>query len=141
MACDTKDCGFQMLNDDEIANSLQEESDPGDDETDKDGDNNENSKGSSNADTFSELETAIEWYEQQSGCCPTQLLLLQRIRDLAVKKRRCTMRKSGKEGDQEQGGWIKWLKNFGVNRWKNIASNKCTRSKPAIISLRPTKPL
>jgi len=93
MACDAEDCGFQMLNDDEIVTSVQEESDPVDDETDEDEDNNNNesSKGPLNADAFAALETAMEWYEQQSECCPTQLLLLKRIRDLAAKKRRCTM--------------------------------------------------
>ncbi|GFX46133.1 uncharacterized protein TNCV_2094491 [Trichonephila clavipes] len=81
-----------MLNDDEIVTSVQVESDPVDDETDEDEDsNNESSKGPSNADAFSALETAMEWYEQQSECCSTQLLLLKRIRDLAAKKRRCTM--------------------------------------------------
>ncbi|GFW77888.1 uncharacterized protein TNCV_3910981 [Trichonephila clavipes] len=59
---------------------------------DEDEDNsNESSKGSSNADAFSALEIAMEWYEQQSECYPTQLLLFKRIRDLAAKKRRCTM--------------------------------------------------
>ncbi|GFU60823.1 hypothetical protein TNCV_1807341 [Trichonephila clavipes] len=69
-----------------------EKSDPIDDETDEDEDNNnESSKSPSNADAFSALETAMEWYEQQSECCPTQLLLLKRIRDLSAKKRTCTM--------------------------------------------------
>ncbi|PRD25360.1 UNVERIFIED_CONTAM: hypothetical protein NCL1_41152 [Trichonephila clavipes] len=46
MACDAEDCGFQTLNDDEIVTSVQEESNPVDDETDEDEDNNnENSKG------------------------------------------------------------------------------------------------
>ncbi|GFV89093.1 hypothetical protein TNCV_4912921 [Trichonephila clavipes] len=77
-----------MLNDDGIVTSVQAESEPADDETDEDEDNNnESSKGPSNAGTFS----ALEWYEQQSECCPTQLLLLKRIRDLAAKKRSCTM--------------------------------------------------
>ncbi|GFU54461.1 uncharacterized protein TNCV_3024401 [Trichonephila clavipes] len=58
MACDTEECGFQMLNDDEIVTSFQE-TDSIDDETDVDKDNNESSKGSSNADTFSALETAM----------------------------------------------------------------------------------
>ncbi|GFS72481.1 uncharacterized protein TNCV_2116261 [Trichonephila clavipes] len=81
-----------MLNDDEIVTSVQAESDPVDDEMDEDEDNNnESSKGSPNADAFSALETAMEWYEQQSECSPTQLLLLKRIRDLAAKIRRCTM--------------------------------------------------
>ncbi|GFV46931.1 uncharacterized protein TNCV_1270491 [Trichonephila clavipes] len=84
--------GFQMLNDDEIVPSVQEESDPVDDVTDEDEDNNnESSKGPSNADAFSALETAMEWYEQQLEDCPTQLLLPKRVRDLAAKKRRCTM--------------------------------------------------
>ncbi|GFU45848.1 uncharacterized protein TNCV_29361 [Trichonephila clavipes] len=78
-----------MLNDDEIVTSVQVESDPVDDETDEDEDNNnESSKDPSNAGTFSTLETAMERYEQQSKCCPAQLLLLNRIKDLAGKKRR-----------------------------------------------------
>ncbi|GFT40488.1 hypothetical protein TNCV_4354001 [Trichonephila clavipes] len=62
--------------------------DPVDDETDEDenNNNNESSKGPSNADAFSALETAMEWYEQQSECCPTQLLLLKRVRDLWSEK-------------------------------------------------------
>ncbi|GFY00609.1 uncharacterized protein TNCV_2140041 [Trichonephila clavipes] len=72
MACNAEDCGFQMLHDDENNNS-------------------ESSKGPSNADVFSELETAMEWYEQQSECCPTQLLQFKRIRDLVAKKQKCTM--------------------------------------------------
>ncbi|GFV91283.1 hypothetical protein TNCV_898021 [Trichonephila clavipes] len=65
-----------MLNDDEIVTSVQEESDPVNDETDEDEDNNnESSKCPSNADTLSALETAMEWDEQQSEHCPTQLPL------------------------------------------------------------------
>ncbi|GFV97535.1 hypothetical protein TNCV_2040431 [Trichonephila clavipes] len=69
--------GFQILNDGEIVTSVQDDSDLVDDETDEDEDNNnESSKSPSNADPFSALETAMEWYEQQAECCPTQLLLL-----------------------------------------------------------------
>ncbi|GFW24660.1 uncharacterized protein TNCV_2405231 [Trichonephila clavipes] len=75
MTCDIEDCGIQMLNDDEIVTYVQEESDPVDDE-DEDSNNNENNKSTSNADAFSALETAMEWYEQQSECCSTQLMLL-----------------------------------------------------------------
>ncbi|GFT93931.1 HTH CENPB-type domain-containing protein [Trichonephila clavipes] len=61
-ACNAEDCEFQMLNDDEIVTSAQEESDPVDDEEDEDEDNynSESSKGPSNADVFSALETAME---------------------------------------------------------------------------------
>ncbi|GFX94930.1 uncharacterized protein TNCV_3045621 [Trichonephila clavipes] len=92
MACNAEDCGFQMLNDDEIVTSVKEESDSVDDETVEDEDDNESSKGPFNADAFSALQTAMEWYKQQSECCPTQLLLLKSVIDLAAKKkRRCTM--------------------------------------------------
>ncbi|GFU21932.1 uncharacterized protein TNCV_3284001 [Trichonephila clavipes] len=93
MACDAEDCEYQMLNDDGIVIFVQEESYPVDDKTDEDEDNDsdESSKGPSNAGVFSVSETAMEWYEQQSECCPTQLLLLKRIRDLTAKKRRCTI--------------------------------------------------
>ncbi|PRD20696.1 UNVERIFIED_CONTAM: hypothetical protein NCL1_53849 [Trichonephila clavipes] len=40
MACDAEDCGFQMLNDDDILTSVQKESDPVDYEMDEDEDNN-----------------------------------------------------------------------------------------------------
>ncbi|GFV11036.1 hypothetical protein TNCV_2717811 [Trichonephila clavipes] len=58
-----------MLNDDEMVTSVQEESDPVDDETDEDDENSydESSKDPSNADAFSELETAMEWYEPHSA--------------------------------------------------------------------------
>ncbi|GFV80328.1 hypothetical protein TNCV_4957311 [Trichonephila clavipes] len=55
-----EDCGFQKLNDDEIVTSVQEESDPVDDERDEDEGNNESSKGPSNVDAFSALQTAME---------------------------------------------------------------------------------
>ncbi|GFV46435.1 uncharacterized protein TNCV_3233241 [Trichonephila clavipes] len=78
--------GFQMLNVDEIVTSVQEESDPVDDKTDEyEDNNNESSKGPSNTDAFSALQTAMEWWEQQPECCPTQLLLLNRITDLEAK--------------------------------------------------------
>ncbi|GFV16155.1 hypothetical protein TNCV_3379191 [Trichonephila clavipes] len=93
MACDAEECGFQMLNKGEIVTSVQEDSNPVDDKTDEDEDNHndESSKDPSNADAFSALETAMEWYKKESECCPLQLLLLKRIRDLAANKRRCTM--------------------------------------------------
>ncbi|GFX16159.1 uncharacterized protein TNCV_4704151 [Trichonephila clavipes] len=90
MACDAEDCGYQMLNDNEIVTYVQEESDPVNNE-DEDKNNNESSKGPLNADAFSALKTAMEWYEQQSECCPTQLLLFKRITDFTAKKQRCTM--------------------------------------------------
>ncbi|GFX06471.1 hypothetical protein TNCV_3017051 [Trichonephila clavipes] len=58
---------------------MQEESDVVDDETGEDEDNNnESRKCLSNADAFSALETAMEWYEQQTECCPDQLLMLKK---------------------------------------------------------------
>ncbi|GFT72262.1 hypothetical protein TNCV_1801431 [Trichonephila clavipes] len=70
----------------QIVTFMQEESEPVSDETDEEDDNNSISNSLSNANAFSGLERAMEGYEQQSECCPTQLLLLKRINDLAVKK-------------------------------------------------------
>ncbi|GFV26881.1 uncharacterized protein TNCV_3455511 [Trichonephila clavipes] len=69
MACDAEDCGFQMLNDDEIVTSVHEESDPIDDEMDEEegSNNNESSEGPSNADAFSALETALEWCDNDQS--------------------------------------------------------------------------
>ncbi|GFT58948.1 hypothetical protein TNCV_185671 [Trichonephila clavipes] len=74
----SEDCGFQMPNDDDIVTSVLK-SDPVDSERDEyEDNNNEGSKGPSRGDAFSPLETALEWYELQLECCPTQLLLLKR---------------------------------------------------------------
>ncbi|GFX46980.1 uncharacterized protein TNCV_316031 [Trichonephila clavipes] len=85
IACDAEDSGFQMVNDDEIGTSVQETYD----ETDEDeyNNNNESSKSTSKADTFSALEIALKGYEQQSECCPNQLQLLKRIIEIKAKKR------------------------------------------------------
>ncbi|GFV64192.1 hypothetical protein TNCV_1806901 [Trichonephila clavipes] len=88
MACDAEDWGFQMLNDEEMVTSVQEESDPVNDQTDEDEDNT--TKVARVHQMLSRF-LAMEWFEQKSDCCPTQLLLLKRIGDLAAKKRRCTM--------------------------------------------------
>ncbi|GFU22017.1 uncharacterized protein TNCV_405771 [Trichonephila clavipes] len=107
--------GFQMLNDGEVVTSVQAESDPADDETDEDEDNNnkKSSKGPSNAGAFCALETSMEWYEQQSECCPTQLLLLKRVRDLADKKRRCTLLKFNQKNNQK----VLFSKLLHVPKW------------------------
>ncbi|GFU98171.1 cytochrome P450 2J3 [Trichonephila clavipes] len=86
VACEAEDCGFQMLNDDEIEIFVQEESDPIDDETDEDegNNNNESSKGPSNADVFSALETAWSGTNNNqsavllNNCCSRESETLQR---------------------------------------------------------------
>ncbi|GFU94784.1 hypothetical protein TNCV_3364791 [Trichonephila clavipes] len=83
-ACDAENCDFQMLKNDEIVTSVQEESDTVNNETDDDEDNsnNESIKGPSKANAFSALEAAMEWYEQQSAvplsyCCSRESEILQ----------------------------------------------------------------
>ncbi|GFT80395.1 hypothetical protein TNCV_2184511 [Trichonephila clavipes] len=68
MAGDTDCCGFQMLNAVGIVTSVQEESDPVDDE---DEENDESCNGSLNADVFSALEIAMEGKNGSvgQGCC------------------------------------------------------------------------
>ncbi|GFW55356.1 hypothetical protein TNCV_117401 [Trichonephila clavipes] len=63
----------------------EKESDPVTDETDDNVENCESSKCLSNADMFSLLDTGMERSEQQSECCPTQLLLLKRTRTYSEK--------------------------------------------------------
>ncbi|GFV46098.1 hypothetical protein TNCV_1256551 [Trichonephila clavipes] len=92
MACDAEDCGFQMLNDDEIVTSVQEESDLVDDETDEDEDNNnhQSSIGPSNANAFSARfvhsrnlpfgqRRGIKKYINKNNGKPDQLVLLQKV--------------------------------------------------------------
>ncbi|GFU70549.1 hypothetical protein TNCV_2512051 [Trichonephila clavipes] len=65
-----------MLNDDKIVTSVN-------DETDEDEDNNNkvSSKGPSNADVFSALQTAWSGTNNNQECCSSQLLLLKREAD------------------------------------------------------------
>ncbi|VVC27160.1 Hypothetical protein CINCED_3A011018 [Cinara cedri] len=44
-------------------------------------------KGPTSSEAFTAFETGLEWFEKQAECCPTQLLLLKRLRDLAAGKR------------------------------------------------------
>jgi hypothetical protein len=44
-------------------------------------------KGPTSAEAFATFKTGLEWFEKQAECCPTQLLLLKRLRDLAAEKR------------------------------------------------------
>ncbi|GFY19154.1 hypothetical protein TNCV_4225181 [Trichonephila clavipes] len=76
-----------MLNDDKIVTSVQEESNCVEDEMNEDenNNNNESSKDPINVDVFSALKITMERFEQQSGCCPTQLLLLKRFETLQRK--------------------------------------------------------
>ncbi|GFU36633.1 hypothetical protein TNCV_802861 [Trichonephila clavipes] len=66
-----------MLNDDEIATFMQTESNPVDDETDENEDNNQSSKDPSNAGAFSALETAMECNQRAFGNGPHSLNLGQ----------------------------------------------------------------
>ncbi|GFX93477.1 hypothetical protein TNCV_1094171 [Trichonephila clavipes] len=68
-----------------------------DDKVEGEDNNNESCNGSSNANAFSGLETAVEGYEQHSECCPTQLMLLKRISDPVAKNQRSTMRSFSNE--------------------------------------------
>ncbi|GFX25329.1 retrovirus-related Pol polyprotein from transposon 412 [Trichonephila clavipes] len=61
MVCDAEDCGLQILNNEEIVTSVQEESDPVDDGRDEGEDNNnESSNGPLNADVFSTKVNSFE---------------------------------------------------------------------------------
>jgi len=83
LATDVNDLGYQILDSDEIISSLQnEESD------DRSSDESMGTpKGPTSAEAFAAFETGLEWFEKQAECCPTQLLLLKRLRDLAAEKR------------------------------------------------------
>ncbi|XP_050065139.1 jerky protein homolog-like [Aphis gossypii] len=83
LATDVNDQGYQILDSDEIISSLRnEESD------DSSSDESMGTpKGPTSAEAFAAFETGLEWFEKQAECCPTQLLLLKRLRDLAAEKR------------------------------------------------------
>jgi len=83
LATDLNDLRYQILDSDEIISSLQnEESD--DSSSDE---SMSTPKGPTSAEAFAAFETGLEWFEKQAECCPIQLLLLKRLRDLAAEKR------------------------------------------------------
>jgi len=80
---DANDPGYEILGDDEIVSSVKNQPD---DDSDSD-ESVDATKAPSHAEAFSAFETGLEWFERQAECCPTQLLLLKRLRDLAAQKR------------------------------------------------------
>ncbi|GFW15671.1 hypothetical protein TNCV_3581691 [Trichonephila clavipes] len=80
---------ISLLNDDEIVTSVQEEFNPVDDETDEDEDNNKN--GSSKDPSNTDARQLRNGTNSNQSIVLLKLQLLKRIRDLAAKKRRCTM--------------------------------------------------
>ncbi|XP_050536842.1 jerky protein homolog-like [Daktulosphaira vitifoliae] len=85
MACDTSDPGFQILNDDEIVESVREDVEVEvEEELSLDV---EVDAGPSASEAFAGLETALKWMERQPECDHLQLLTVKRMRDLAARKR------------------------------------------------------
>ncbi|XP_025203542.1 uncharacterized protein LOC112600511 [Melanaphis sacchari] len=88
LATDVNDLGYQILDSDEIISLLQNE----ESENSSSDESMSKPKGPSSAGAFAAFETGIEWFEKQAEYCPTQLLLLKRLRDLAAEKRVATHR-------------------------------------------------
>ncbi|KAF5301615.1 hypothetical protein FQA39_LY10662 [Lamprigera yunnana] len=86
MVCDSADPGFQCLNDDELIESVREES-----VEEEDNLNVEVDTRPSASEAFSGLETALRWMERQPECDHMQLLTVKRMRDLAARKRMTTV--------------------------------------------------
>jgi hypothetical protein len=83
---DANDQGFQILNDQEITDTVKE-SKVCDESDEEENDYASIDEGPSHAEAFKALETAMSWLEKQPESTPTQLVLLKRIRDMAAKKR------------------------------------------------------
>ncbi|KAG8245417.1 hypothetical protein J6590_108198 [Homalodisca vitripennis] len=88
------DPGFQILNDEEIVSLvLAEDTTQHDSDEDCNTDTAESTKNRpSHEEAFSAFNTAMSWLEKQEESCPTQLLLLKRLRDLAAKKRSSSLK-------------------------------------------------
>ncbi|KAG8273019.1 hypothetical protein J6590_030627 [Homalodisca vitripennis] len=88
------DPGFQILNDEEIVSLvLAEDTTQHDSDEDCNTDTAESTKNRpSHEEAFSAFNTAMSWLEKQEESCPTQLLLLKRLRDLEAKKRSSSLK-------------------------------------------------
>nr|CAH7716560.1 unnamed protein product [Callosobruchus chinensis] len=76
MVCDTSEPGFQILNDDEIVESVREDVEVEVEE-----------ELLMLNEAFAGLETVLKWMERQPECDHLQLLTVKRMRDLAARKR------------------------------------------------------
>ncbi|KFD46563.1 hypothetical protein M514_12542 [Trichuris suis] len=91
LACDSGNPGFQMLDDDEIAESVLNV----EDEMDEDFDTQEAQVACpSHEKAFRCLEVALEWLEWQEECDPVKLLNLKSILEVAAKKRTASLKQT-----------------------------------------------
>jgi len=81
MVCDSSDTGFQILNDDELIESVREGSAEEEDDLNVEV---EADTGPSPGKAFVGLEIALKWMKRQPECDHMQLLTLKRMRDLAA---------------------------------------------------------
>lgn len=84
VACDSSDLGFQILNDDELIESVTEEIVEEEDDLNVEV---ETDTGPSASEALAGLETALKWMERQPECDHIQLLTVKQMRDLAARKR------------------------------------------------------
>lgn len=89
IVCDSSDLGFQILNDDELIESVTEENVEEEDDLNVEV---EVDTGPSASEAFAGLETALKWMECQPECDHIQLLTVKRMRDLAARKRITTVK-------------------------------------------------
>ena len=88
MVCDSSDPVFQILNDDELIESVREEIVEEEDNLNVEVE----AAGPSASEAFAGLETALKWMERQPECDHMQLLTVKRMRDLAARKRMKTVK-------------------------------------------------
>ncbi|KAJ8878917.1 hypothetical protein PR048_019520 [Dryococelus australis] len=82
LACDSSDPGFQIFCDNELIQSMREETDDQEDDI-----ATESNAGPSAGEAFACLDTALTWMERQPACDHIQLFTVKRIRGLATQKR------------------------------------------------------
>lgn len=88
---DAADLGYQVLSEEEIVALVQNEcTDINQDDSD-DAYKKEMGNKSTHAKAFIAFEIAVAWCEQQSECISMEILFLKRMRDLAAKKRQCSI--------------------------------------------------
>ena len=94
--CDRDDPGWEMLNDDEIAETSVASTSGRQDDADKEDDSEVQPiepPGPTHNEAMTMATKLMQWLERQPETDPTQLMLLKNIRDLAASKRGFTQRK------------------------------------------------
>lgn len=89
---DDNDVGYQELSDDEIISEVLDYADIDSEESSENDENTPPRQLVSNKDAFEAFDTCMRWMEQQEETTPQQVMVLQKLKNDATKKRSANLK-------------------------------------------------